>query len=145
MDSLEPYDYGAMKPFSTAYLPGYLADKYDVDAKSCAQRVDRRCQQSTADLLRQDVMGYATVVQRDMRAKIQHEAVHYALLPVWLLNTRWNGKTYLYAMNGQTGKFVGELPISKGRFWALTGLATVLLTALFYFSGIARWLLTLFA
>ena len=34
----------------------------------------------------------------------------YALLPVWLVNTTWNGKTYTYAMNGQTGKFVGDIP-----------------------------------
>lgn len=144
MDSLEPFDYSELKPFSTAYLPGYLADQYDVDAKSCAQRVDKRCRQSVSDLLRQDVMGYATVVQRSMRAKIQHGDVRYALLPVWLLNTRWNGKNYLYAMNGQTGKFVGELPVSRKRFWALTGLFTAALTALFYFSGIARALVSLF-
>ena len=31
----------------------------------------------------------------------------YALYPVWLLNTTWNGNQYLFAMNGQTGLFVG--------------------------------------
>ena len=30
MDSIEPYNYAELKPFSTAYLPGFLADKYDV-------------------------------------------------------------------------------------------------------------------
>ena len=32
MDAIEPYDYRAFQPFSTAYLPGYMADKYDEDA-----------------------------------------------------------------------------------------------------------------
>ena len=43
--------------------------------------------------------------------------VSYALLPVWLLSTRWNGENFLFAMNGQTGKLVGDLPVSWGRFW----------------------------
>lgn len=35
MDAIEPYDYRAFQPFSTAYLPGYMADKYDEDADTC--------------------------------------------------------------------------------------------------------------
>ena len=38
-----------------------------------------------------------------------------ALLPVWILNTRWEGKDFLFAMNGQTGKLVGNLPVSTKR------------------------------
>ena len=30
-----------------------------------------------------------------------------------MLSTSWNGKSYLFAMNGQTGRMVGELPCSK--------------------------------
>ena len=144
MDSIEPYDFGELKPFSTAYLPGYLADKYDVSAKQCGQRIDSRCKKTAGDLLREDVHGYATVNQSRLQAQIRHGKVHYALLPVWLLTTRWNGKTYLFAMNGQTGKFAGELPVSKGRFWALTGILTAVCSALIGFSGIAMLLARVF-
>ena len=41
--------------------------------------------------------------------------MHYALLPVWMLNTRWNGMNYMFAMNGQTGRMVGDLPVDKSR------------------------------
>ena len=37
----------------------------------------------------------------------------YALYPVWILNTIWNGQSYVFAMNGQSGKFVGDLPVDK--------------------------------
>ena len=143
MDSIEPYDYSELKPFSTAYLPGYLADKYDVSAGECAPRIDQRCRQTTAELLRRDVTGFMTVSLRSMDAKITHENVHYALLPVWLLHTSWKGKNYLYAMNGQTGKFVGELPTSGGRFWGLTAALTVALTGLTTLVGFWSWLLNL--
>ena len=39
----------------------------------------------------------------------------YALYPVWLITT-YRGKRYTFAMNGQTGKFVGDLPIDEKRF-----------------------------
>ena len=41
----------------------------------------------------------------------------YALYPVWLLNTSWRGKKYTFAMNGQTGKLVGDLPLDKSAYW----------------------------
>ena len=44
-----------------------------------------------------------------------YEKAKYALYPVWLLNTTWNGQRYTFAMNGQTGKIVGELPVSNSR------------------------------
>ena len=33
MESIEPYDFADAVDFSTAYLAGYFADKYDVDAE----------------------------------------------------------------------------------------------------------------
>ena len=56
--------------------------------------------------------------------------VHYALLPVWLLSTKWQGKNYLFAMNGQTGKLVGDLPTSAGKFWGTFAAISAVLTAL---------------
>ena len=44
---------------------------------------------------------------------LQNGVARYALYPVWLLNTKWNGEDYIFAMNGQTGKFVGDLPLDK--------------------------------
>ena len=46
---------------------------------------------------------------------LQNGVARYALYPVWLLNTRWNGKDYVFAMNGQTGRLIGDLPVDKGK------------------------------
>ena len=48
---------------------------------------------------------------------LQHGSAQYALYPVWLLNTTWQGNTYTFAMNGQTGKFIGDLPMDKKAYW----------------------------
>ena len=111
MDSIEPYDYSGLVPFTTAYLPGYLADKYDVNAKQSYLRAMERSKASTLDAFLNTVTGYSDVRITDQNLNLREKKLSYALLPVWLLTTRWKDHTYLFAMNGQTGKMVGDLPV----------------------------------
>ena len=119
MDSIEPFDYDELKPFSTAYMPGYMADKYDISAEACSARADRRAEATAAECLRGSVMTYSSVLERHKDIKLHRGDVKYALLPVWLLSTRWNGTNWLFAMNGQTGKFVGKLPVDRKKKWGI--------------------------
>jgi len=139
MDSIEPFDYDALTPFSKAYLPGFLADKYDVSAEECSKRADLRAENSVIDCLRDTVEGYETVVSQEKNIRLHRGEVKYALLPVWLLTTKWNGSNYLFAMNGQTGKFVGNLPVDKGKkrriFGAVYAAAALVTAAIVLFPG----------
>ena len=119
MDSIEPYDYEELNNFSTAYLPGFLADKYDVSVEESRERADARCEGTLVSALRASVTGYDTCVRLAGEANLKRGKVHYALMPVWMLNTKWQGKDFLFAMNGQTGKMVGDLPVSWGKFWGM--------------------------
>ena len=118
MDALEPYDYADLKEFSTAYLPGYMADRYDVEVSDCFERADKRAGNTTMDIMRGSVVGYDSVEILRKSVSLKRGKVNYALLPVWMLNTKWKDKNYMFAVNGQTGKIVGELPVDKGRYWA---------------------------
>lgn len=118
MDSIEPFDYAELKSFSTAFLPGFLADKYDVTVEQSRDRADERCKHTLSAALQDSVTGYETCVPLNEDLGLERGKVHYALMPVWMLNTKWNGKDYLFAMNGQTGRLVGDLPMSWGKFWA---------------------------
>lgn len=123
MESLEPYDFSEAVDFHTAYLAGYLADKYDVDATVSQKRANERIKKSTEDFLKASVSGsYATLIPERSNVTLQESCAKYALYPVWLLTTTWENKTYLFAMNGQTGKFVGDLPVDKRTFWKIYGL-----------------------
>ena len=119
MDSIEPYDYSELKPFSTAYLPGFLADKYDVSVEASRERADKRCAGSLVCALERTVSGYTSCSETSRDIRLKRGKVHYALLPVWLLSTKWEGKDFLFAMNGQTGKLVGKLPVSAKRLIGL--------------------------
>ena len=48
------------------------------------------------------------------------------MLPVWLLSTKWEGQNFLFAMNGQTGKMIGNLPIAKGKQMLISILVFIL-------------------
>ena len=119
MDSIEPFDYSELKEFSTGYMPGYLADKYDVSAEDCSSRADERAANTAESCLRGSVGHYSSVLERHKNLRLHRGEVKYALLPVWLLSTRWNGQNWLFAMNGQTGKFVGKLPVDKKKKWGI--------------------------
>jgi len=117
MDAIEPYDYKELVPFSTAYLPGYLADKYDMEADVCSERANERIRVSTEDLFASSVTGYTSVTPEFSAIEIEPGEIKYALFPVWMLNTKWKGEEFLFAMNGQTGKLIGDLPVDWGKFW----------------------------
>ncbi len=118
MDAIEPYDYSELRPFSTAYMPGFLADKFDMSADECAERADQRAENSTVSVISSTTGGFTTVLPESRNVRLKRGEVKYALLPVWMLSTRWKGQSFLFAMNGQTGKLIGDLPVDKGRYWA---------------------------
>ena len=61
----------------------------------------------------------STVTTTNSGCSTKNGKATYALLPVWILNTKWKDKLYTFAMNGQTGKFIGNLPCDKGKFWRM--------------------------
>ena len=136
MESIEPFNFSDAVDFQTAYLAGYLADKYDVDAQQSIERANARIKRSTADVFATTVRGYATVTPEASNISLQNGRAKYALYPVWLLNTTWKGQKYIFAMNGQTGKIVGDLPLDKTAYkkwlFGLFGSFSAALFGLFY-------------
>ena len=113
MESVEPFDLSQAVDFNTAYLAGYLADKYDVTVEQSMNRANERIRTSAGDALEETVKGYNFIDSRIVNMNITNGFYKYALYPVWILNTSWNGNKYTFAMNGQSGKFVGNLPTDK--------------------------------
>ncbi|MCL1844189.1 MAG: hypothetical protein FWF79_10295 [Defluviitaleaceae bacterium] len=132
MESIEPFDAKKAVEFQTAYLAGYLADKFDFCEKHCIERANERIRASTEEAFRRTVTGYTKVTPEYRGVYLRKSVVKYALLPVWVLSTTWRDKTYIFAMNGQTGKFVGDLPTDWGIFWKWFGILTVIIAAILY-------------
>ncbi|MBQ7639046.1 MAG: hypothetical protein IJS90_09115, partial [Clostridia bacterium] len=130
MESLEPYDLSEAKEFQTAYLSGFFADKYDVEYKDGINRVNERAKQTSDELFRSSVSGYSSVRAEKADYSFTNGKPRYALLPVWLLTSVYGDKNYSFAMNGQTGKFVGEMPMDKKSYWLWKIIYTLAFSAL---------------
>ena len=141
MESLEPFRIEDAVDFQTAYLAGYLADKYDVDAEASIERANERIKSSTEQAFMDTVTGYTSVIPEHTNIALSNGRARYALYPVWILNTQWNGQKFTFGINGQTGKTVGDLPMDKAAFrrWFL-GVAGGVAAAVFALSYLF-WLL----
>lgn len=141
MESIEPFDVSEAVDFQTAYLSGYLADRYDSDAESCIPRANERIKRSTEEAFASTVVGYTSLIPEHSGVKLSHGKAKYALYPVWILNTKWNGKSYTFAMNGQSGKMVGDLPMDKAVYKKWLFGITAAVAAAAYGLSYLLWLL----
>lgn len=133
MESVSPFDFRQAVEFNTAYLAGFMADKYDVTADQTIDRANYRVRESVDMILRQTIVGYQSVNIENTNLNLNNAEAKYALYPVWILNTKWNGQMYMFAMNGQTGNFVGNLPLDKKKYWRTFWLLMLPCTAALYF------------
>lgn len=120
MDSLEPFNYNDLTPYNHAYLSGFLAEKYDVNEDVGLERVSGRTNNTAVNLI-SNTIGHQTRRVVDNAIKVSSKKTHYIMLPVWMVNIKYNNKNYTFAMNGQTGKIVGNIPvgIKETIFWSI--------------------------
>jgi hypothetical protein len=122
MESIEPFDLDGAVAFQPNYLAGFLAERYDLDRPGAEVRAIERVQQTGGTIFAATVTGYDTVAPEGAQVTPTRVAVHYALLPVWMLTTIWQGQRFTFAMNGQTGRMVGDLPLDRQAFWRWFGI-----------------------
>ena len=115
MDAVEPFNYSEFVPFSMNYFSGFYADKYDVDKGEAINRIKQRMTDGAMQVLRQSVSGYTSVTCKGSRLRIMKTKWHYSMLPVWFMTYMYSGKKYFFAINGQTGKVAGIIPVSAGK------------------------------
>ena len=131
MEAIEPFDYSELVPFSTTYLAGYLADKYDEDYETCKPRANERITNSTYEQFAQTVAAYTSTRVTSSNINLTDGNINYSFMPVWMVTAKWKDQQQMYIVNGQTGKLVGNLPVSKGRVAAyLFGIAAVIAVVL---------------
>ena len=127
MEGVEPFNYAEAVDFNTAYLAGYLADRYDVSVEDSIGRATERVKHSTESVYASTTAGYMGVTAEQSSIIATDCKIRYSLLPVWMLNIKYMDKMYKYVINGQTGKVAGEYPVSKAKrnkfFAAVCGVA----------------------
>ena len=144
-ESIEPYDLSAAVPFQPAVQVGAMADPADVDAEACQERAVERVKTTISDAVRDTVVGYTNVYERSKNIQSEGGKVTPVLMPVWLITTEKENKTYTFAINGQTGRLTCDVPADKkksalllgGVFAGLFALIAVILALIDAMSGVA--------
>lgn len=113
MNTLEPFYFHYLVDYNHAYLSGYLAEVYDVGYEEAFKDAESRSLETTRNVMLNDMGNYASKIEKSNTLKAKMKGHEYALLPVWMLNVKYKDKYYLFAMNGQTGEFVGDVPVDK--------------------------------
>ena len=141
MNTIEPFNYSELEEYNHAYLSGFLAEKYDVDEETSFKDAEERSLNSARDTIKDDMgMGIKTIVNDTLAST--KLLTKYVLLPVWMINVKYKDKFYTFAMNGQTGEFVGNIPVDKKKAFIygiltfiITFILVVLISYIFYKGG----------
>jgi hypothetical protein len=133
-EELEPWDLDNLVSYADEYLPGFIAERYQIDLRQGWSRATERMDEVIRGDVRRDIGGDQ---QRIHYVNTNYEAITFkhVLLPVWMNAYRYNGKAYQFLVNGQTGEVEGARPYS----WVKIGLAViaaaVVIGAIVYFAN----------
>ena len=140
MNSIEPFDYNELKDFSYSYLSGFLSEKYDMTSDEVINEAINRAKNSFIEEMKKDIRGYNTVIPTTNSINLNNTKKLYVLLPVWMLNVKYKDKIHTIAMNGQTGKMVGNIPVDVKKailMWLLIFVLSFAIGYLYcYFRGV---------
>ncbi len=123
MDAIEPFDYAKLQKFSPAYMAGFYAEEYNEDEHITLNRAKDRAKETMRNRVLIEAGAYGVKSIHSSDISYTNVNSRYAMLPVWLLNVEYRGKDYLFAINGETGKIAGKLPMSMQKLF-LTSLGT---------------------
>lgn len=137
MAKLEPYRFDGLKVFQMPYLAGFHADQADYSADELTPLVKQQVEGYAANYARGTISGYTGV--NINQQNVIYNKIHsdYVYLPIWFISYRYRDKDYIFAMNGQTGKVIGEPPVSRGKVagW-FAGISAVAFAVLMVMGGL---------
>lgn len=125
VDGIHPFDEKKIIPFSMGYLSGFQAEKRDIERTELESGVNQEIINLTGTLLAGTAEGYVGINEKDARVNIKNAVWEYVLFPVWTLTYKGrNGQIYYYAMNGDSGKMCGKLPVDYRKLGLVCGAVT---------------------
>lgn len=110
--NVEPFDFSELVDFKTPYLAGFQAEKRDIEFNTINQKVKTEIEEYGQKLFAQKANGPYDHLTNQQFQLNEKTTPRYLLLPIWVLTYHHNQKVYYFAINGQTGKISGVLPVN---------------------------------
>lgn len=121
MDLMEPYQYQEMVDFDPEYMSGFLGEKYNMPSSDVEFRARNKMSESAETYLNQSISGYMRLAHHNKNINVGKQNAQYVLLPVWKYIYKYKEELYPFYINGQTGKIIGKVPVSRAKVWAYGG------------------------
>lgn len=115
---LEPWDLEKTQPYDPGFLPGFKAQRYQVELPEGLDAAKQVMQHTIHYSVCQDIGGDEQQVDR-VDTDWSAITFKHLMLPVWLGAYRFQGKVFQVVINARTGEVQGERPYSVGKIVAL--------------------------
>lgn len=139
LDGIAPYDEKKARPFSMPYLSGFFAEQYDIDKEVVLPKIEDQIKRYSTSLVNDTISDHNSVRENKNSFDILTNEISYTLLPAWILTYQFGDKNYVFAINGQTGKSFGELPIDYKKVYVATGGVFLVTMLIFLLGGMFIW------
>jgi DNA-directed RNA polymerase subunit RPC12/RpoP len=110
-NELTPWDLDALTAYTPEFLAGFQAEGYTVALADGWREAQDRMSNVIREDVRRDIGGDEQRIH-DVDTDWSDETFKHILLPVWMAAYKYNGKSYRFLVNGQTGEVQGERPWS---------------------------------
>lgn len=120
-EGVQPFNFEEIKAFNMGFLSGFMAENRDIEKQEFEAEVEQEVKQYAAESLKAEVAAYHSLTIREQKTQLRDASWQLALLPVWTMTyqSQQDGRIYYFALNGQTGKSCGELPVDERRLGML--------------------------
>ena len=132
-DELTPWDLGALVPYNPEFLAGFQAEGYTVSLADGDDEARDRMSNVILQDVRRDIGGDEQRVH-NVDTDWSDQTFKHILLPIWMAAYKYNGKSYRFLVNGQTGEVQGERPWSVWKIAFAVILAAILVFGAIYLS-----------
>lgn len=113
LNGISPYEESTEVEFSRGYLSGFFAESYNLKQEQCMPKLTDRALKYSKFLINETISGYNNVNEIRNESNIKDSSWQYVLYPVWIITYIFNNKVFIFAINGQTGRSFGELPVDN--------------------------------
>ncbi len=133
--AIQPFQLSSLARYRPFYLAGWMAEEYCVDIDIAIAQTKAEFRQRQESQVRQFLPG-DTHANLRVQTRFDVSGSDLILLPVHVLSYRYRDRVFRFLVNGQTGKVVGEKPLSGRRITVLVVFIILILAAIvaaFYF------------
>ena len=139
LNGIAPYDQTAAVDFSMAYLSGFFAEQFDISKDVVAPKIEEQVNRYAKTLLKDTLPELKDLMEKTNQIEIISKTLNYTLLPAWILTYQYQGETYVFAVNGQTGKSFGRLPLSTKKVAGVSAAIFAVASLALLLGGMLIW------